>query len=448
MSIPRAASASIDLSKRDLTLDLARVFCVLFVVVIHLLMTGVIVDARSGIGLQRTLEAQPWYAHATWVGQIMPLFFVIGGFAGMTAWRSLQRRGGDAPGYVTSRVLRLAQPAFPLFVFYVVAIGAGLIIIMTTGLLGFPVLDGVIIGAGSPLWFIAAYAISQALLPFLARMHAVAPKRTVLVLLVGVILVDVLRYSTADLGMVSFWLGLLNLLFVWPLIQQFGFWYADGFFDRPWWQLVLISLAALGMLWPLTTFGPYAVDMLVNQNPPTLPLVFIGLSQAAFLRLLKRPLSALMRTRPAQGGRVRRRHPAHHDLPLARADDRPGRRPRPAHPRRQPAAGQRGVVVVAADRVRASCSPLLFGLSFLVGRFEQPREPGPTPPVADRRRGHGADRRRADHHDPARARLRPGHRRRDHVRARDPDPRPLGHAARADASQLEDEVRAPAPTRS
>ena len=134
-------------------------------------------------------------------------------------------------------MLRLARPAFPLFVFYVVAIGAGLIIIMTTGLLGFRVLDAVIIGAGSPLWFIAAYAISQAFLPFLARMHTVAPKRTVLVLLVGVILVDVLRYSTADLGMLSFWLGLLNLLFVWPLIQQFGFWYADGFFDRPWWQL-------------------------------------------------------------------------------------------------------------------------------------------------------------------------------------------------------------------
>jgi hypothetical protein len=358
------------------------VFCVLLVVAIHLLMTGVIVDSRAGIGLQRTLEMQPWYPHATWIGQIMPLFFVIGGFAGLTAWRSLKRRGGDAPTYVKSRLLRLARPAFPLFVFFVVAIGVGLIIVRTTGLLGFPVLDGVIIGAGSPLWFIAAYAISQAFLPLLAHLHEVAPKRTVLVLFAGVILVDLLRYATADtLGELSFWLGLLNLLFVWPLVQQFGFWYADGFFDRPWWQLALISLAALGMLWPLTTYGPYSIDMLVNQNPPTLPLVFLGLSQAAFLRLLKRPLSAVMRTRPARafvllaGSRLVTIYLWHVPMIVAVAGLAlliPGASPRPGSPEWWWSRPIEYVILLA----------LLFALSFLVGRYEQPREPGATPPVA------------------------------------------------------------------
>jgi hypothetical protein len=381
MSQQRAAAASIDLKKRDLTLDLARVFCVLLVVLIHLLMTGVVVLSGGGIGLQRTLELQPWYAQATWVGQIMPLFFVIGGFAGLTAWRSLQRRGGDAPGYIRGRLLRLARPAFPLFVFYAIAITAGLIIIDATGFLGFPVLDAIIIGAGSPLWFIAAYAISQAMLPFLARLHVTAPKRTVLVLLIGVILVDLLRYSTADLGMASYWLGLLNLLFVWPLIQQIGFWYADGFFDRPWWQLVLISLLSLGMLWPLTTYGPYAVDMLINQNPPTLPLVFIGLSQAAFLRLLKRPLSALMRTRPAQGfvflagTRLVTIYLWHLPVLIAVAGIAlliPGATPRPGSAEWWLSRPVEYVLILF----------ILFGLSLLVGRFEQPRELGATPPVA------------------------------------------------------------------
>ncbi len=372
--------APIDLSKRDLTLDLARVFCVLLVVAIHLLMTGVVVDARLGIGLERTLETQSWYPHATWVGQIMPLFFVIGGIVGLGAWRRMQSRGGDGPGYVTSRLLRLARPAFPLFVFYIVAIGVGLIIITTTGLLGFRVLDAVIIGAGSPLWFIAAFAISQAFLPFLARMHEVAPKRTVLVLLIGVILVDVIRYTT-DLGELSFWLGLLNLLFVWPLIQQIGFWYADGFFDRPGWQLVLISLAGLGMLWPLTTFGPYSVDMLVNQNPPTLPLVLIGLSQAAFLRLLKRPLSALMRTRPAKafvliaGTRLITIYLWHVPMIVAVAGLAlliPGASPPPGSAEWWWSRSIEYAILLA----------LLFALSFLVGRFEQPQELGETPPVA------------------------------------------------------------------
>lgn len=380
MSLPRAAAASIDLSKRDLTLDLARVFCVLLVVVIHLLMVGVNTEARSGIALERPLEAQSWFPLVTWGGQIMPLFFVVGGFAGLTAWRSLQRRGGDARDYVKGRLLRLAQPTFPLFIFYVVAIGAGLIVITTTGLLGFDVLDGVFIGAGSPLWFIAAYALCQALIPFLSRMHIVAPKRTVLVLLIGVILVDTLHYATADLGILSYWLGLLNLLFVWPLIQQIGFWYSDGFFDRPWWQLVLISLVGVGMLWPLTTYGPYDVNMLVNLNPPTLPLVFLGLSQAAFLRLLKRPLSALMRTRPARavvflaGARLMTIYLWH--LPLIIAFSGlalliPGASPRPASAEWWWTRPVEYLLVLAG----------LFALSFLVGRWEKPPEPGLTPPV-------------------------------------------------------------------
>lgn len=379
----RADAAAIDLSKRDLTLDLARVFCVLLVVVIHLLLVGVNTHpAGGGIALERPLEAQPWFPIATWFGQIMPLFFVVGGFASMTAWRSLKRRGGDGPDYVKSRVLRLAQPAFPLFVFYVVAIAVGLIVITTTGALGFPVLDGVFIGAGSPLWFLAAYGICQALVPFLARMHEVAPKRTLLVLFLGVIVVDVLHYSTVGLGgLTYYWLGLLNLLFVWPLVQQIGFWYADGFFDRPWWQLVPIAVVALGMLIPLTAFGPYDQNMLVNLNPPTLPLVFLGVAQAATLRLLKRPLTALMRTRVMKGivfvigTRLMTIYLWHLPLIIALSGIAlliPGASPDPGSGVWWATRPIEYVLVLVA----------LFGLSFLVGRWEQPRELGTTPPTA------------------------------------------------------------------
>jgi fucose 4-O-acetylase-like acetyltransferase len=377
----RAQAAALDLSKRDLTLDLARVFCVLLVVVIHLLMVGVDTNAPGGgLALVRPLEAQPWFPLATWFGQIMPLFFVVGGFASMTAWRSLQRRGGGPEEYVRSRVLRLAQPTFPLFVFYVVVIAAGLAIVATTGALSFEVLDGVFIGAGSPLWFIAAYAICQSLVPLLARLHAAAPKRTVLVLLLGVVLVDVVRYSTADLGLTSYWLGLVNLLFVWPLVQQIGFWYADGFFDRPLWQLGAIAAVSLGMLWPLTAFGPYDVNMLVNLNPPTLPLVFLGLAQAAVLRMLRRPLSAVMRTRAMRGvvfvvgTRLMTIYLWHLPVIIALAGVAlliPGASPAPASSAWW-ATRPIGFVLVLG---------LLFALSLLVGRWEQPREPGRTPPA-------------------------------------------------------------------
>jgi fucose 4-O-acetylase-like acetyltransferase len=112
----------VDLSNRDLTLDLTRVFCVLMVVAIHLLMIGVGFDGSGAIEATRPLEAQPWFAYATWVGQIMPLFFVVGGFASLTAWRSATRKGRTAADYIRTRVLRLARPALPLFVFYAVVI--------------------------------------------------------------------------------------------------------------------------------------------------------------------------------------------------------------------------------------------------------------------------------------------------------------------------------------
>ncbi|MEO6116549.1 MAG: acyltransferase, partial [Pseudolysinimonas sp.] len=227
MSNPRGTDigSSIDLSKRDLTLDLARVFAVMLVVVIHLLEVGV-GTGPHGLTITRPLEHQPWFNAVTWVFQIMPLFFVVGGFASLTAWRSLGRRGGGAPDYVKTRVLRLAQPAFPLFVFFVVVVGAATLIGVDPKLLG-----PVVLGAGSPLWFLAAYGLCQAVVPFAAHWHLRAPKRTLLVLLAGAIVVDVARYSS---GIDA--LGLVNLFFVWVLIQQFGFWYADGWFDRrSWW---------------------------------------------------------------------------------------------------------------------------------------------------------------------------------------------------------------------
>lgn len=371
MSPPRNASSvsSIDLSKRDLTLDLARVFCVLLVVVIHLLETGVGAGPH-GLVVSRPLEHQPWFNGITWVFQIMPLFFVVGGFASKTAWRSLERRGGGAADYVKIRVLRLAQPAFPLFVFYVVVIGGATLVGVDPKLL-----HTVVLGSGSPLWFLAAYGLCQAVAPFAIRWHARSPNLTLLLLLLGAILVDAARYGS---GIDEF--GLLNLFFVWVLIQQFGFWYADGWFDRRrWWQLVLLALASWATLFPLTAWGPYSPDMLTNLNPPTVPLIALGLSQACTLRLLRPLLAGLMRTRPARtivflaGSRLMTIYLWHLPIIIILAGIGlliPGGSPLP------------GTAVWWWTRIPIYLLVLLllFALSLLVGRFEAPREVGPTPP--------------------------------------------------------------------
>ena len=89
----RAAPAAVDLSRRDLTLDLARVVCVLFVIVVHLVQVGIGPGPDGGLVASRPAEQQPWFDAATWIGQIMPLFFVVGGFAAATGWQHHTIRG-------------------------------------------------------------------------------------------------------------------------------------------------------------------------------------------------------------------------------------------------------------------------------------------------------------------------------------------------------------------
>jgi peptidoglycan/LPS O-acetylase OafA/YrhL len=364
-------ASSIDLSKRDLTLDLARVFCVLLVVLIHLLMVGVGFGPDGQLEISRPLEAQWWFAPVTWVGQIMPLFFVVGGFASLTAWRSLVRRGGTAEEYVRSRVLRLAQPALPLFVFYAVVIGGARLLGVDPA-----IVDVAVVGAASPLWFLAAYILCQALVPLMVRMHSVAPRLTLAVLLVGAVVVDAVRFTS---GIDA--IGLANLFFVWLLVQQIGFWYADGWFAaRRWWTLAILGLAAFATLVPMTVWGPYAPDMLTNLNPPTLPLVALAIAQTCALRLLRPALAALMNTHVARavvflvGSRLMTIYLWH--LPVILAITGLMLLIPPLSPAPASAAWWWSRPVLFVVTLVA-----LYGLSFLVGRWEAPREVGPTPPT-------------------------------------------------------------------
>ncbi|TAJ46467.1 MAG: acyltransferase [Herbiconiux sp.] len=364
-------SSSIDLSKRDLTLDLARVFCVLLVVVIHLLMVGVGLGPDGQVLVSRPLESQWWFAPVTWAGQIMPLFFVVGGFASITAWRSLVRRGGTGVDYVRGRVLRLAQPALPLFIFYAVVIGGARLIGVDPELV-----DVAVVGAASPLWFLAAYTLCQALVPVMVSWHQRAPRATLVVLFVGAVVVDTIRYST---GIDA--IGLANLFFVWLLVQQLGFFYADGWFAaRRWWTLVIIAVVAYASLVPMTAIGPYADDMLTNLNPPTVPLIALAVAQACILRLLRPALARLMNTHAARavvflvGTRLMTIYLWHLPVILLISGIAlliPGASPEPASLVWWWTRPLMFLLVMAA----------VFGLSFLVGRWEAPREFGPKPPT-------------------------------------------------------------------
>ncbi|WP_431229529.1 acyltransferase family protein [Paenarthrobacter nicotinovorans] len=285
---PRGLSPAAPAS-RDLVVDFIRVACMFAVVAVHLLMMGISVD-ESGIGVGNPLTSLSWFAQGTWFGQVMPLFFIVGGFASLTSWRSLRRKGGDAGDYLRNRVLRLVRPTVALYAFLAIALW----IATAAGVPG-DLLTVIAAGAGVQLWFLAAYLICQAMVPTMAKLHEAAPYRTIAALAAGAVVVDVLRLGLErnPWGFDSNPIGLLNMVFVWGLLQQFGFFYADGYFDRfARWQLVLASVGCYAAMVLLTHSGPYPVDMLTNQNPPMFPLILVGL---AHVLLVKAAYPALQR---------------------------------------------------------------------------------------------------------------------------------------------------------
>lgn len=279
------------IAKRDLVVDLIRTACVVLVVFVHVTMVGVAAD-DAGIRVTSPLQELDWYVAATWIGQVMPLFFVVGGFASAVGWRSTVERGGGPRDYVATRLVRLFRPAIPLFL--VLAIGLG-----TATLLGTPrdLLAEVAFGIGSPLWFLAAYGITQCCVPLMARLHERAPWATLAGILVLAAAVDGVRLATgvADVG-------LLNLGPVWLFAQQLGFLWADGWLARRSKVLLLgVAAAVYAVLVPMTSIGLWAPDMLQDLNPPMLPLAFLAIAQACLVQLVHAPLTRLMRTRAAQG---------------------------------------------------------------------------------------------------------------------------------------------------
>jgi len=276
---------------RDRAVDLTRAACLVVVVGLHVMMAGITVES-GGLAITNSLDGHPIFAWSTWLVQVMPLFFVMGGFSSLLAWRRQRGRGVTGSEYVRDRVARLARPAL-------LPLGLVGITLAILGLVGLPddVLGDVGFRIGQPLWFLAVYLGCSGLVPLMARLHERAPWATLLTLLGAVMVVD-----TVALVTVQPLIGALNLAFVWLLIQQFGFCLADGWFDwRRRWMLAAAGLAAFGGLLFLTTVVGYSTDMYDNLNPPTAALLVLGVGQTLLFAWL-RPWLARLAERPTLAG--------------------------------------------------------------------------------------------------------------------------------------------------
>lgn len=280
---PSPTPASPARSHRDRGIDLVRALCVLAVMLVHGLQVAVTLDVAGPL-LEYATRGAAWYPPLTWLLQVMPLFFVVSGFAGAIAHRRLRERGGSATDFVTARVHRLLVPVLAPVAAVVVALAA-------VGAAGAPgeLLAEIGLRWREPLWFLAVFLGAQALLPLLLRAHARAPWTSLLALVGGAVVVDVLRAQT---GIDA--IGHANLAFVWLALQQAGFLLADGHLEALSRRTRLLgAIAAAAALLTAFASGLWNPDLIAHLNPPTTALLVLGTAQTLALTLVRPQLRAL-----------------------------------------------------------------------------------------------------------------------------------------------------------
>jgi len=279
---------------RDRFIDAVRAGSLLVVVLGHWLMATVVTRDGQLVGENALTSIRPLQL-ATWLLQVMPLFFIAGGFSNITIWRSLRRRGGGYCEYLQGRLVRLLRPTLVFVVFWHLTLPAMAALGMSQDRVD---LVGLLLG--QPLWFLGVFVATTALAPAMASWHQRSPRIALATLIVVAVVVDWFRMG---MGMES--VGYLNLAIVWLFAQQLGFAYADGYFTRlsgrTLWGVLAASFATLTVL---TTWGPYPVSMVgmpgetSNMTPPTVCLLVLAIAQTAIAMLIRGRVSRWLE-RPA-----------------------------------------------------------------------------------------------------------------------------------------------------
>jgi hypothetical protein len=277
---------------RNPYVDWLRAFSLIVVVLWHWAFTILKWDPATGPHATSPLGFMKGFWLATWLFQVMPLFFYIGGYVHLRSWEKARRNGVGLGSFVVKRLRQLAVPGAALFVTWT-AVG------VFTGwyfdLAGAGRMARLIV---SPLWFLAVYLGLIALLPVSLWLHRRYGMLVLVWLAGGAMCVDVARFHYHIEGV-----GWINMLLVWALAHHAGFFY-DKVVAAPRqvdWALLWSGL--FGML-GLVFSGLYPGSMVgvpgerfSNMAPPTFVMVALLLFQIGVVEIL-RPAMTVRLERP------------------------------------------------------------------------------------------------------------------------------------------------------
>jgi fucose 4-O-acetylase-like acetyltransferase len=302
---------------RDRYVDFLRAASILVVVFGHWLIALIawdhgVIRSTSAIGRQSGL----WLA--TWLFQVMPVFFFVGGYANLVAYDSARRRGASAFDFVRSRVRRLLVPSGVLVAVWTVV--QVVLHLTDTGAPTGPRIGGLTLLRGvrppgqtipfGPLWFLAVYLVVVFVSPATIWLHRRFRWWVIGAMVAGAAAADGLGFLGGHPR-----LRYLNVAFVLLFPHQLGHFSGDGTIAR-WPRRVPLAMVVVGLggLVALTNpwlFSPFAtryqwfpgighyprsllgtdLERVSNAYPPTLCFLLAGVWLIGLVLLLRPALS-------------------------------------------------------------------------------------------------------------------------------------------------------------
>jgi len=305
-------------ASRDRYVDFLRAASILVVVIGH--WTIAVISWRNGVIRSTSAVGKaPGLWLATWLFQVMPVFFFVGGYSNFVASESNRRRGGSALTFVRTRARRLLVPSAALIVAW--AVVQVVLHLTDTGAPTKPVIGGVALLRGvrppgqtipfGPLWFLGAYLVVVCIAPLTVALHRRFRWWVPMLLVVGAVVCDVVGFAGGAPGV-----RYLNVAFVFLLPHQLGHFYGEGSAAR-WPRRRLVAMAAVGLIGLVLLTNPWVfrfagdarfewfpgighyprsmlgtdVEMVSNAYPPTLCYLLVGFWLIGLVLLLRPRLS-------------------------------------------------------------------------------------------------------------------------------------------------------------
>jgi peptidoglycan/LPS O-acetylase OafA/YrhL len=279
---------------RNRYVDLLRAVSIGAVVTGHWLIAAPWIDGGR-LRLDHMLAIQPWTQWLTLLFQVMPVFFLVGGYSNAASWDAAQRAGTPYGTWIAGRARRLIGPIVPLILAW-----AALAFVFRLFGVSYEIIRQGSILALVPMWFLAVYLLVVLLVPITRAAWRRFGMASYWVLVILALAVDTLRFSHGHRPAV----GWINYLFVWVAMHQLGYLWRDGRLAGP--RHALPWLLGGALAWVLLIrYGPYPISMVgvpgeavSNTLPPDVLLLALGAAQTGLVLALEGPMRRLLdRTR-------------------------------------------------------------------------------------------------------------------------------------------------------